>query len=242
MKDLDVIGSLKYLYFDEIAVTQSVNAPSYLIRSTAKMLQENGGRNWVPIIVKVIGDSAYEVVGNTLAYAVAEQAGLERVWCIVADDAESTTLLSRALSGEAVPLLNLSTASKEEIRLALEYLIEQPGSPLKRVQIAVAASRIFEAPRNTWKNLNPIADLKCGITRGKKLDYLKALFYLAPSEAVPEPVVAKVIDSKEPEPVKPPDIDLQGKTVKELREIAKTRNLKNYSSLKKSELLQLLMT
>ncbi|HEY9660834.1 MAG TPA: hypothetical protein V6C65_20460 [Allocoleopsis sp.] len=63
---------------------------------------------------------------------------------------------------------------------ALEYLIEQPGSVLKTVKSAVATNRIDEAPRQYWKTLEPIVNLKCGITKGKKLEALKQVFYLEP--------------------------------------------------------------
>ncbi|MBT9139046.1 MAG: hypothetical protein DDT31_01626 [Syntrophomonadaceae bacterium] len=244
MRDPSIVGSLKYLYLDEIEIAQAVDVPSYLVRATAKLLQENGGHNWVPVIVKVTGDSAYEVIGNTLAYAVAEQAGLERVWCVVADDAENTALLARALSGEVAPPLNLSTASKDDIRLALEYLTEQPGSPLKGIKAVIAASKIFDAPRDTWKNLNPIASLKCGITKGKKLDYLKKLFYVVPSAVEPEPVPVKTI-----EPpiglIETPNVlteaYLTEQTIPDLKEIAKTKGVKILRKLKKAEIIQLLL-
>ncbi len=45
--------------------------------------------------------------------------------------------------------------------------------------MAIATNRIDDAPRKQWKTLEPIAQLKCGITKGKKLDALKEVFYLA---------------------------------------------------------------
>jgi len=74
----------------------------------------------------------------------------------------------------------LSTASREEIKSALQFLIEQPNSPLKTVKLATATARIDEAPRQFWKSLDSIVALKCGITKGKRLDLLKTVFYLTP--------------------------------------------------------------
>ncbi|MBT9139039.1 MAG: hypothetical protein DDT31_01619 [Syntrophomonadaceae bacterium] len=252
MRDPSIIGNLKYIYMDSLEVTQRISVSHYLIQTTAKLLQDSGGRNWVPIIVKMKDDDTYEVIGNTLAYAVAEQAGLERVWCIVADDAENTTLLARALSGEAVPPLNLSTASKDEIRLALEYLIEQPGNPLKGIQLATAVSRIFEAPRNTWKDLSPITSLKCCITKGKKLDYLKTIFYVEPSVIVPELVVqpskrktTKKTSAEEKPIGEPPEnltvAYLTQLTIPTLKEMASNREITVPSKAKKAEIIQLLL-
>lgn len=69
---------------------------------------------------------------------------------------------------------------------ALEYLIEQPGSVFKTVKSA-ATNRIDEAPRQGWKTLEPIFNLKCGITKDKKLDALKQAFYLDP-QPLPETI------------------------------------------------------
>lgn len=74
-------------------------------------------------------------------YAVAEAAGLEKVWCIIADDSEATEQVTKILAREAIPKINLSTASRDEIKSALEYLIEQPDTNLKGVKIPVATNR-----------------------------------------------------------------------------------------------------
>ncbi len=87
-----------------------------------------------------------QVIGNSFVYAVTEEAGLERVWCVVADDSDNTTEVTRMLSGEEVPKINLSKASHDEMTAALQYLIELPGSDLKKVKLATAANRIDKAP------------------------------------------------------------------------------------------------
>ncbi len=220
------VGTLMHLYLDEIEILNGTDVPDFLIKSTAKLLQETGGRNWVPVIVKVIEKDSYQVVGNSFVYAVAEQAGLERVWCIIADAGEDAGILSRALAREETPKLNLSTASREEIMSALQFLIEQPNSILKSIKLAVATSRIDEAPRQFWKTLDPIVDLKCGITKGKKLDLLKNLFYLTPQIRVFEKLTEN---------------DLKRKTVSELKNLLKEREITGMSKMKKNDIIKILL-
>jgi hypothetical protein len=223
MSILTDVGNLMYLYLDEITTNQPTDAPEFLIQATAKLLDTTGSRNWVPVIVREIGKDKYEVIGNGFVYAVAEAAGLERVWCIVADASDVAAELSRALAREGVPKINLSLASREEIIAALQYLITQAGSPLKSLKLATAATRIEEAPRQYWKSLDAIADLKCGITKGKKLDALKQVFYLTPQ---PLPAVLK-------------DAALLATlSTAELKKMAKDRKLSGYTKLKKSELVE----
>jgi len=95
--------------------------------------------------------------------------------CIVADDSSNTAEVTKVLAGEEVPKINLSKATWDEIKFALEYLISQPGSPLKTVKASVATNQIDEAPRQYWKTLDPIVALKCGITKGKKLVFCQTL-------------------------------------------------------------------
>jgi hypothetical protein len=222
MNILTDVGNLMYLYRDEIELNQPVEAPEFLLQSTAQLLDKCSGRNWVPVIVRETGKDKYEVIGNSFVYAVAEFAGLERVWCVVADSSDVTAELSRALAQEGVPKLNLSIASRDEIVAALQYVIGQPGSPLKSIQLAVAANRIEDAPRQYWKSLDAIANLKCGITKGKKLDALKQVFYLTP-----QPLPAEIRDPRL----------LEQLTTAELKKMAKERNIAGYSKLKKPELV-----
>jgi hypothetical protein len=221
---LDNIGDLMYLYTERITLAESIDTPDFLIKSTAKALNELGGRNWIPVIVKETGEDEYQVIGNSFIYAVAEEAGLERIWCIIADDSEDTTKLTKILTGEITPKLNLSHATRDEIKAALEYLIEKPGSSLKGVKLAVATNRIDEAPRKYWKNLDPITTLKCGITKAKLKD-LKQVFYVTPEplpEVIKDPVLLKTL------------------TVTELKNMAKKRGIAGFSKKSKDGLIQLL--
>jgi ParB-like chromosome segregation protein Spo0J len=221
---LDNIGDLMYLYTERITPGESIDTPDFLIKSTAKALNELGGRNWIPVIVKETGEDEYQVIGNSFIYAVAEAAGLERIWCIIADDSEDTAKISKILAGEILPKINLSHATRDEIKAALEYLIEKPGSNLKGVQLAVATNRIDEAPRKYWKNLDPITTLKCRITKAKLKD-LKQVFYLTPEplpEVIKDPVLLKTL------------------TVTQLKKMAKKRGIAGFSKKSKDALVELL--
>ncbi len=226
MSNLSDIGNLMHLDLDEIDPGEGTDAPFFLITAAATALNQLGGRNWIPVIVKEMGEDQYQIIGNAFIYAVAEEAGLEKVWCIIADDREETEKLTQILSGEITPKINLSTAKRDEIQEALQYLIEQPGAPLKGVNLLTATSRIDQAMRQCWKTLDPITKLKCGITKGKKLKALEAVFYLTP-QAMPETLQDQSI--------------LNRLTCKELKEMAKKRQLKGYSKMKKQALIELLM-
>lgn len=225
MSNLSDIGNLMHLYMDEIKPGEGTDAPEFLITATAKKLNELGGRNWVPVIVKEIGEDQYEVIGNSFIYAVAEEAGLEKVWCIIAESTNEAVELTKVLSGEVTPKINLSTATRDEIKAALQYLIEKPGTELKSIKLLIATDRIDEAPRQYWTTLDPITNLKCGITKGKKLNALKEVFYLIP-QAMPEVIK----DST----------NLKSLTAKELKEMAKKRGIAGYTKKKKDELVELL--
>ena len=225
MSNLSDVGNLMYLDLEIIEPSEIVNASDFLINATAQVLGNSDGRNWIPLIVKEITEDRYQVIGNNFIYAVAEAAGLEKVWCIIADDSETTAKLSRMLSREEIPRINLSTASTEEIRSALEYLTQQPDTPLKRLDILKATNRIDEAPRQYWQDLKPITKLKCGITAGKKVKALEQVFYLTP-ELMPD-------DIKDPKV-------LNTLTITELKKIAKKRKLSGYSKYSKSKLVNIL--
>ncbi|MBD1910309.1 MULTISPECIES: Rho termination factor N-terminal domain-containing protein [unclassified Leptolyngbya] len=232
------IGNLMHLYLDEIDPGKGTNTPQFLIQASAHLLNEKGRRNWVPLIVREVGGDRYEVIGNTFVYAVAEEAGLERVWCIIADDSDNTAEVTRVLAGEEIPKVNLSKASRDEIMAALEYVMEQPGSPLKTIKLAVATNRIDEAPRQFWKTLDPVVTLKCGITKGKKLDVLKQVFYLTPqlkSEPQPEPEPEDKLEGNLK--ATGDTISLQSMTAAKLKELAKKQKIYGYSKMKKDELI-----
>jgi hypothetical protein len=225
MSNLSDIGNLMHLYMHEISPGNATDAPEFLIKASAKALNDLGGRNWIPVIVKEIDQDRYEVIGNSFIYAVAEEAGLEKVWCIIADSSEETAKLTKILSGAEIPKINLSTAIRDEIKATFQYLIERPGSILKSVKLSVVTNHIEEAPRQYWKTLDPIIQLKCGITKGAKLNALKEVFYVTP-----QPM---------PDIIKDPAI-LKTLTATELKKMAKNRGILGYSKKQKAELVELL--
>jgi hypothetical protein len=219
------VGNLMCLPFDEIEPGPSTDAHEYLIQAAANQIGPVG-RNWVPLIVREIGPDQYQVVGHAFIYAVAAVAELQEVWCIIADDTPETAFVTQTLAREVLPKTNLSTASREEISVAIDFLLQQPNTPLKGVSHASLVARLDDAPRQYWQDLKPITKLGCRVTAGKKLQALEQIFYLTP-----EPL---------PEIITDPEL-LDSFNTKQLREMAKKRSLKGYSSMKKADLVELLM-
>jgi ParB-like chromosome segregation protein Spo0J len=247
MSQLSNIGNLMHLYLEEIEPVQGTNAPEFVIKAAAKSLNVSKGHNWVPLIVQETSEDKYKVIGNSFIYAVAEEAGLEKVWCIIADSSDETANLTKILAGEKVPKINLSTATRDEIKAAIEYLLEKSGTTLKGVKLLVATERISEAPRQSWKKLDPIVNLKCGITKGAKLKALEEVFYLAPqSQPVviePAPEVVKQESDTLKEPLTPKKLsseELNKLTVPKLKDMAKEAGISGYSKKPKPELIKLL--
>lgn len=225
MSNLSDVGNLMYLDLEFIEPNEMAINSQYLINATAQELSNSNTRNWIPLIVKEIAEERYQVIGNNFIYAVAEAASLDKVWCIIADNSEITARLSRILAREETPRINLSTASTDEIKVALEYLTQQPDSPLKKLNLLKATNRIDEAPRQYWQDFKPVTKLQCGITAGKKLKALEQVFYLTP-EPIPDDVSNIQI--------------LNTFTTSELKKIAKKRKLSGYSKLTKTKLINLL--
>lgn len=224
-----------YLYLDDISPNGGTDAPEFLIKASAALLKQNGGRNWIPVIVKQTSEDKYEVIGNSFVYTVAEQASLERVWCIIADNSDETVEITKVLAGEKMPKINLSKASRDEIMAGLQYLIEQPGSALKTVKIAVAVNRIDEAPRQSWQNFEPIIKLKCGITKGAKLDALKQVFYITPPTTPDKNINSDLLKPKKEKEANASIYQKMSLTA--LKKIAKEKGITGYSKMNKNELI-----
>ena len=195
MIDINDIGKLMHLPLADILPGDPIEVPGFVITAAAEALLKANGRNWVPVIVKQTGKYEYQVVSNVFPYAVAQEAGLDRVWCMVTDSSSETIELIKILSREIMPKVNLCTASREVIMDALKYLIKRPGSPLSKVDLLVATNRIEEADREDWKDFSAITKLKCGITKGLKLDLLSEVFYLSPlpsPELPPPPLLTSI--------------------------------------------------
>jgi hypothetical protein len=221
---------LMHLWLHEITVPDPTDAPQFLLDVVSEALKQSGGKNWIPVIVKEVSKGEYVVVANSFIYAAAENAGLEKAWCVIVDDDESAEYLTKVLAREIVPKLDLATASYEQIQGALEYVSEKPNSALKGFKLLVAVNRIAEAPRQNWKSLDELTKLKCGITKGKKLDALKEVFTLN-VKSVKEPVEVNA-----PKPIQ----SLDSLSLTELKAMAKDKKLKGYSKKTKAELVDLL--
>ncbi|MEH2181338.1 hypothetical protein [Nostoc sp.] len=185
MSDFDNIGKLMHLKLTDIESGDQFSESEFIIKAAAESILQADGRNWIPVIVKEIDDYQYQVVSNHFIYIVAQQAKLERVWCIVISPEPQSIEQAKILAREILPKVNLNIASRDTILAALRYLISEPSSALKGVDPIIATNRIAESNRKTWSNFNPILTLKCGITKGKKLDALAKVFFFS---SLPEPL------------------------------------------------------
>lgn len=206
MGDFDNIGKLMHLPLANIAPGEQIFESEFVVSAAAEAISQAGGRNWIPVIVKETDDYQYQVVSNHFVYAVAQQANLERVWCIVIEPEAKNIEQAKILAREATPKVNLATASRDTISAALRYLIDEPGSGFKGVDVIKATNKIEEADRKSWSNFNPIINLKCGITKSK-LDALAKVFYISPPTLpVPPSKPPEAVRAKSPAPLsKPPE-------------------------------------
>lgn len=191
MSDFNNIGKMMILPIDDIKSEQQSSELEFLVIVAAEAILQSGGRNWVPIIVQDLGDYKYQVVSNYFVYAVAHKAKLQEVWCIVIDPKPENIELAKILTKESFPKVNLSTASKETILVAMQYLAERQGWQEKLV--IDAANKIALANRETWLDFSPLKKLKCGIS-GKKLDEFEKIFYLSPPP--PPPPLPEIVSIK----------------------------------------------
>ncbi|MBE9121015.1 hypothetical protein IQ269_09320 [Tychonema sp. LEGE 07199] len=196
MSKYDDIGKLMHLPLADIAAGEPCSESEFIITAAAEAVMQAGGHNWIPVIVKETDDYQYQVVSNSFIYAVAQQAELERVWCIIIEPESKNIYQAKILARETIPKVNLNTASRDTILAALRYLVAEPGSALKGLDVIVAANRISAANRETWSNFSPITSLKCTITKGKKLDALAKVFFLSPTPVAPPPPPPEAVSVK----------------------------------------------
>lgn len=187
MSNFGNIGKLMHLPLTDIEPGEQFSESEFIIIAAAEAVRQTGGRNWIPVIVKETGDYQYQVVSNHFIYVVAQQADLERLWCIVIEPELQSIEQAKILAREVTPKVNLTTASRDNILAALRYLIAELNSALKGVDAIVATNRIAASDRKSWSSLNPITTLKCGITKGKKLDAITKVFFLSTPPQLPLP-------------------------------------------------------
>lgn len=196
MSDFNDVGKLKHLPLLDIKQEDCVSYSEFIISAAATAVSNTGGRNWLPVIVKEVGNK-YEVVSNHFVYVVAQKAKLERVWCIVIEPDEQNIEQAKILSRETLPKVNLLTAPKATIEAALKYLVEEPGSILNKLDVAKTVNKIVAAKRESWSNLDVITTLKCGITKGDKLNALSKVFFISPpKQSEPTPPAPEIISIK----------------------------------------------
>lgn len=178
------IGKLMNLPLKDIESAELCSESEFIIAGAAEAVLQTDNRNWIPIIVKETGDYKYQVVSNNFVYAVAQQAKLELVWCIVIDPKPSNIEQAKILAREAIPTVNLSTASEDTIKAVLEYLVKEHN--WKTVKPIEAAKKIVNSKREQWSDFTPLTKLQCGLTKAR-LDYVAKVFSISPPPPPPPP-------------------------------------------------------
>lgn len=80
------IGTLRLIYTDEIITPEATQATKELVESIKKT-----GRNWTPVIVvQTKGLDEYTVLSGAEILEACKEAGLTKVWTLIADDSEET--------------------------------------------------------------------------------------------------------------------------------------------------------
>lgn len=184
MSNSENIGKLMYLELAKIESAEPYSASQFIIAAAAEAVLQAGGRNWIPLIVKETSDFQYQVVSNHFVYAVAQQAKLKLVWCIVIDPKPSNIEQAKILAREAIPTVNLSTASKDTIIAVLEYLVKEHN--WKTVKPVEAANKIVASNREQWSDFIPLTKLQCGLTKAR-LDCITKVFSISPPPPPPPP-------------------------------------------------------
>lgn len=184
MSNSENIGKLMHLNLSKIESAEPCSESEFIIAGAAEAVLQAGNRNWIPIIVKETGDYQYQVVSNHFVYAVAQQAKLDLVWCIVIDPKPSNIEQAKILAREANPTVNLSTASKDTIIAVLKYLVKEHN--WKNVKPVETANKIVDSNREQWSDFTPLTKLQCGLTKAR-LDFIAKVFSISPPPPPPPP-------------------------------------------------------
>ena len=173
-----------HLKLSKIESAEPCSESEFIIAGAAEAVLQAGNRNWIPIIVKETGDYQYQVVSNHFVYAVAQQAKLDLVWCIVIDPKPSNIEQAKILAREANPQVNLSTASKDTIIAVFKYLVKEHN--WKNVKPVETANKIVDSNREQWSDFTPLTKLQCGLTKAR-LDFIAKVFSISPPPPPPPP-------------------------------------------------------
>jgi hypothetical protein len=184
MSNSENIGKLMHLKLSKIESAEPCSESEFIIAGAAEAVLQAGNRNWIPIIVKETGDYQYQVVSNHFVYAVAQQAKLDLVWCIVIDPKPSNIEQAKILAREANPTVNLSTASKDTIIAVFKYLVKEHN--WKNVKPVETANKIVDSNREQWSDFTPLTKLQCGLTKAR-LDFIAKVFSISPPPPPPPP-------------------------------------------------------
>ncbi|MEG4043653.1 hypothetical protein [Microcoleus sp. Pol17_C1] len=184
MSNSENIGKLMHLKLSKIESAEPCSESEFIIAGAAEAVLQAGNRNWIPIIVKETGDYQYQVVSNHFVYAVAQQAKLDLVWCIVIDPKPLNIEQAKILAREANPTVNLSTASKDTIIAVLKYLVKEHN--WKNVKPVETANKIVDSNREQWSDFTPLTKLQCGLTKAR-LDFIAKVFSISPPPPPPPP-------------------------------------------------------
>ena len=184
MSNSENIGKLMHLKLSKIESAEPCSESEFIIAGAAEAVLQAGNRNWIPIIVKETGDYQYQVVSNHFVYAVAQQAKLDLVWCIVIDPKPSNIEQAKILAREANPTVNLSTASKDTILAVLKYLVKEHN--WNNVKPVETANKIVDSNREQWSDFTPLTKLQCGLTKAR-LDFIAKVFSISPPPPPPPP-------------------------------------------------------
>ena len=151
------LGKILCLPLFQVSGNQEIHPA--LVKNLAKQIQKKE-RNYLPVIVKLLGEDNYEAIYNIQILEAARKAEVDFVWCIVVDDEILDQI--KVESGEIIRIPVL-TASEQDIKEVLEYIKEQK-SGVRTMNPEIAARAIVkQRDKTNIKSLNFLTKERCGI-------------------------------------------------------------------------------
>ena len=146
-----------------------------VIQAIAEKLKANG-RNFLPLIIEQVDEDEYEVLLNGHILEAAQEANLNFVWCILADEERRGQI---EVESKQRFEINLLTASEETIAGMFSYIKTiHPG--FSQVNSEQVAQAIVKHRTDSWKGLSPLTKLRCKVGQ-KKLKILENYFCIKTS-------------------------------------------------------------